>query len=464
MTKHRSVVTGWDPAKVNPDGSTGRPKGVQTAADMRIHSTYDVLAEGIFAHKGVPAITGSPTNSASISPFMAAIAAPAGGFYVVSIDATENFTINLANVGAVKLYVQQEDYQVDNTKVDSNVVIGVVYGANPIPANSLLLFTTTITAQTSTNGLTFTPAFKYTGAASGQIRVPTQADLANVAVLQAGIRALVTTTGGGGAAGEYFYTGSVWQISTTASPAIDSLLTTGWIALSEAWSFNLWDAATRTAVITVPSGATSRYQAGNRIKFTQPTGGVKLGIIHGVASTALTVFLPFGMTFNNEAITLPFWSPVDTPNGFNKDPELWTLVTRKTTRTTQSAAINTYYNIGGSLAINAGKWLLSAADLGLITHTAAGYMGFATVLSTASSGTSGNIPDSRMRCAIISSTTAEVDDQYQVERVPFTAAGPTTIYMNRCANGGSGITLYSEQTGDLYANGTNFIKALSAYL
>lgn len=226
MTKHRSVVTGWDPDHVNPDDSTGRPKGVQTAPDMRIATTYDILAEGIFAKYGVPTITGSPTNTATISPFQAAIASSLGGFYVITVDANEQFTINLSNVGAVKIYAQQQDYETDNTKVDSNVVIGVVYGATAIPAGSLLLFTTTITAQTSTSGLTFTPAFKYTGPASGVIRVPKQSDLANLAVTPtAGLRALVLTNGGGGTVGEFFYTGSAWQQSTVANPKLDNFIT-----------------------------------------------------------------------------------------------------------------------------------------------------------------------------------------------------------------------------------------------
>lgn len=296
MTKHRSVVTGWDPAKVNPDGSTGRPKGVQTAADMRIHSTYDVLAAGIFAHKGIPAITGSPTNSASISPFMAAIPAPAGGYYVCSIDAAENFTINMANVGAVKVYVQQEDYQVDSTKVDSNVVIGVVYGANAIPANSLLLFTTTIAAQTSTSGLTFTPAFKYTGAASGFVRVPTKADLANIALIQTGIRALVTNDSTPANNGEFFYTGTVWQQTSVSNPKLDSFLTNKVTSAGDyvdgtvsdaAWRNNVAFRAYKTAVQAIADGVfakvtlqTEEFDLGNNFdpvtnhRFVAPVTGV----------------------------------------------------------------------------------------------------------------------------------------------------------------------------------------------
>ena len=213
MTKHRSVVTGWDPDYVNPDTSTGRPKGVQTAIDMRIATTHDVLAEGVFAAHGTPAITGSPTDSASISPFMAAIESPLGGFYIVQLDDDENFTINMSNVGAVKIYVQQQDYEVNAAQVDSEVVIGVVYGATAIPDGALLLFTTTITSETSTSGLTFTPAFNWTGAASGMIRVPLQADLDDIAVIQNGTHGLVL---GGAGAGEYIY----------------NLPTTSWFAVS----------------------------------------------------------------------------------------------------------------------------------------------------------------------------------------------------------------------------------------
>ena len=238
----------------------------------------------------------------------------------------------------------------------------------------------------------------------------------------------------------------------------------GWVASGESWTFVSFSSTTRIGIVTVPSDATIKYTPGNRVRIQQATGDVKYGIIHAVSSTQLTIFFPTGTTLVNEAITSPVYSALDSPVGFSKDPDLWTLVTRKTTRTTQSASVNTYYNIGGNLPIGAGKWLLSAADLGLLTHNPAGYMGFTTVLSTASSGISGNIPDTRMRSSIVQATTSEVDDQYQVDLVPFFTATPVTIYMNRCTNSGSGLTLYSEQTGDQYANGTNFIKALSATL
>ena len=315
MVKRRAVVTGWDPTHVNPDTSTGRPKGVQTAADMRVATTYDVLAEGIFASKGVPAVVGSPVNTLQITPFMAAILSPKGGYYIVSITANESVTLNLSNVGAVKIYVQQKDWEIANNlaDADSEVVLGAVYGATAIPAGALLLFTTTISNQTSTNGLTFTPAFKYTGAASGQIRVPTQADLANVAVIQAGIKALVTTTGGGGTVGEYFYTGTAWQITTVGNPLIETLVASGWLATGQTFAFSSWNATTRRGVITVPSDATTKYKSDMRIRIVQATGGTKYGRIESVTSTTITVLMLSGSVLNNEAITSPNYSTVFAP-------------------------------------------------------------------------------------------------------------------------------------------------------
>lgn len=294
MTKHRSVVTGWDPDYVNPDTSTGRPKGVQTAIDMRIATTHDVLAEGVFAAHGTPAITGSPTDSASISPFMAAIESPLGGFYIVQLDDDENFTINMSNVGAVKIYVQQQDYEVNAAQVDSEVVIGVVYGATAIPDGALLLFTTTITSETSTSGLTFTPAFKWTGAASGVIRVPAEADLDDVAVLSVGIRALALD-----GSGEFFYgSDSTWHETTIANPKLEEVLDdnfntdgtfkTGVVKESniDFTSFsNNAKSATNTSAHTPSNGVTNNLSSAS-ISFTLSGSGIALVTVTvGVLST-----------------------------------------------------------------------------------------------------------------------------------------------------------------------------------
>lgn len=239
---------------------------------------------------------------------------------------------------------------------------------------------------------------------------------------------------------------------------------TTWTASGETWTFSSWNSTTRIGVVTVPSDATTKYQAGNRIKISQTTGGTKYGIIHAVTSTTLSIFFPTGTTLNNETINTPFWSALDSPKGFDKDPDLWTVVTRKTTRTTQSSvSLNTWYNVGGSLTVGIGEWLLSAGDLGLMTHSSMGYAGFTSALGTASNGSL--IADTRYRSAIVQAATSQIDDQYVVANIPFTVTGSSsTVYLLRATGNGTGITLYSEATTNAHSNADNFIKALSAYL
>lgn len=239
---------------------------------------------------------------------------------------------------------------------------------------------------------------------------------------------------------------------------------TTWTATGESWTFASWDSTTRIGTITVPTDATTKYQAGNRIKITQTTGGTKYGIIHKVAATLLTVFFPSGTTLNNETISTPFYTALDSPFGFDKDPDLWTLVYRKTTRTTQgSAAVNTWYNLGGSLSIGIGEWLLSVNDIGIITVTATGYLSFTSALSTTSDG-SALITDTRRRSYVTQPSSGEADDNYNIADVPYTATSAVTLYLVRATPTGTGITLYSEATNNTYSHADHFIKALSAYL
>ena len=351
MTKHRAVVTGYDPTYENPDGSTGRPKGVQTAADMRVATSYDVLEEGIFALHGTPAVVTSPVNTIQITPFMAAIESPNGGYYVIKITENETVELNLTNTGNVKVYVQQQDWELENdvAAADSAVVFGVAYGATAIPEGALLLFTSTLSGQTSTSGMTFTPAFKWTGAASGVIRVPTQAALPNVAVLQTGIRALALDE-----SGEFYYgADDVWHSTQTANPSLD----TGWVSVPDTWSYSSWSSSTRTGVITVPSDATLKYTAGMRVRIEQATGGVKYGIITRVTSTSLSVFFPLGTTFTNQTISSPHFSMWKVPFGFNADPTLWELeIVDTNVLSKTSPAAGVWYYSGLSITLPVGAW------------------------------------------------------------------------------------------------------------
>lgn len=132
----------------------------------------------------------------------------------------------------------------------------------------------------------------------------------------------------------------------------------GWTATGEAWSFSSWDSNTRIGIITVPSDATVKYFPGMRVRIAQSTGGTKYGIIHRVTTTTLAVHFPIGTTLNNEAITTPVYSPLDTPQGFIKDPAVWEIeVSSAVELALTSPTINTWYNPGSlAMPLGVGAW------------------------------------------------------------------------------------------------------------
>lgn len=134
----------------------------------------------------------------------------------------------------------------------------------------------------------------------------------------------------------------------------------GWTPSGEVHTFVSWDSATRIGVIQVPSNATTKYQAGNRYRITQATGGTKYGIIHKVTSTQLTVFFPSGTTLNNETISNPYYSQLDSPIGFDKDPELWRFVVQPVANTANTPAKVTWYKPSstGAITYGVGAWLI----------------------------------------------------------------------------------------------------------
>lgn len=82
----------------------------------------------------------------------------------------------------------------------------------------------------------------------------------------------------------------------------------GWQSANESWSY------ASASTITVPSGAASKYQKGDRIKFTQTT--VKYGVIVAVADTLLTIAVNTDYTVANAAITANYYSHEASPLGF----------------------------------------------------------------------------------------------------------------------------------------------------
>jgi hypothetical protein len=83
----------------------------------------------------------------------------------------------------------------------------------------------------------------------------------------------------------------------------------GWIPANETWTY------ASATTITVPSGAASKYQKGDKIKITN-NSATKYFYIVGVADTVLTVTGGSDYTVHDSAITNPFFSKIENPQGF----------------------------------------------------------------------------------------------------------------------------------------------------
>ena len=148
-------------------------------------------------------------------------------------------------------------------------------------------------------------------------------------------------------------------------PALALPNRTGWIPAEEAWTFNSYDATVRTGVLNA-TGASSKYAVGMRIKFSQPTGGLKFAIITALSSTTITFFLPSGVDFDNEPISNNFFSAQKIPLGFDINPDSWTLSVTDSSPRLGTAPKGVWYRPTGSTAslhVPIGAWELSAMTL-----------------------------------------------------------------------------------------------------
>lgn len=106
------------------------------------------------------------------------------------------------------------------------------------------------------------------------------------------------TTGAQGTQGNQGFQGAVGTVATT-----------GWIPVTDSWSY-----ATNSS-LTVPSDATTTYQKGYRVKFTQ-SSVVKYGTIIAVASTVLSLAPNDDYIVSNNPITDIYYSPIENPLGY----------------------------------------------------------------------------------------------------------------------------------------------------
>jgi hypothetical protein len=110
-----------------------------------------------------------------------------------------------------------------------------------------------------------------------------------------------------------------------------SIISGGWSEISEAWSY------ASASTITIPSGGTSRFSAGVKIRFKQG-GGYKYYVGRTIASTLITVVTNTDYTVANSAITDIAISYADRPEGF---PTRFTFTCNLTASTTNPTNITT---------------------------------------------------------------------------------------------------------------------------
>lgn len=160
---------------------------------------------------------------------------------------------------------------------------------------------------------------------------------------------------------------------TLTAPALSSPTISGawdgWISAGETWTY------ASATTITVPSGAASKYQKGDKIKITQTT--TKYFYIVGVADTLLTVTGGSDYTLENAAISNNFYSKIENPQGF---PHWFNYVP------TYGAGGLTYTSVTGTakFTINGGLITVNIYVSGTVGGTARAYVGLTPPIITSS--------------------------------------------------------------------------------
>jgi len=155
----------------------------------------------------------------------------------------------------------------------------------------------------------------------------------------------------------------------------DTLRTTGWVAAGESWTSPSFADTNgeSTLTMTVPTDATDKYSEGMRIKFTQDAT-VRYGIITKVAATVLTIFINTDYTPTGNAITLPYYSTMKVPFGFDADPSKWRVRVVDVTKRDDASPSGSWQRISGatdSITVPIGKWDLGYAVNAYVVSTAA---------------------------------------------------------------------------------------------
>ncbi len=219
-----------------------------------------------------------------------------------------------------------------------------------------------------------------------------------------------------------------------------------WIDAEETWTYVSWSSTTRIGVIDITeAGASSKYTAGNRIRISQTTGGIKYGIIVEVTDDdTITVFFPDGTTLNNQTISSPYWSYVKVPFGFPMDGAAWTLVYLAPGGEDETTGLTSYQQLGtGELTVPIGAWILKSSAY-IEWRFSSTVMDLGLALSTSSTGVS----DTEMFARYYNNNNnsgSEIFHNFTRLGKSIKLAGETTLYIiGKIAAGGTEIDLRAD--------------------
>jgi len=242
---------------------------------------------------------------------------------------------------------------------------------------------------------------------------------------------------------------------------------TGWFDVSaeDEWVYSGADAP--SYAFSIVNDKTSRYSAGQRVRYKQG-GGFQYGIITAVsydAGSALTTVTFYGgtdYTLANADITDNAFSGLKTPTGFPMDPTKWTeVLTDASDRTQAAPSANTWYNVGSlQITIPIGAWdVWWSGEIRCAYSSGQGTWDVFGSLSTNPSAES----DNELTAAFQTGLTVSNGNRIvgSAHKRKFLVLGSKTVYypvVKTASSGGSSLGLY----GSTYA--PSLVRVLCAYL
>ena len=165
----------------------------------------------------------------------------------------------------------------------------------------------------------------------------------------------------------YVDSGTVTMTNKTLTSPVFNGNVDGWISANETWTY------ASATTITVPSGAVSKYNKGDKFKVTS-NGSILQGYIVGIADTLLTVA---GDTLTNYTFTNNYYShassPLGFPTHFSCNNPVWDTANIDDGSGNQPGADSCYFNISGGLlslfARTASSGVYKAGTGGVIRFT-----------------------------------------------------------------------------------------------